>query len=276
MEYRKVPINLIRVGRRLRATSRDTVDMLAESIGEVGLIHPIVVDEGRVGNPYDLQDGYWLVAGAHRLEACRSLGLTEIPVAVVPADASGLQHDLIEIDENLAGPKLTRAERALFLRNRKVIYEALHPETRQHVAGGHAKAGTATDTVSFAADTAAKTGVSERTVRRDARLGERIAADVMEAIAGTPFDNGRKLDALSRLPVEQQRKIASHIAAGEISSAEIAILMPLDEEKAIGREEREIVAAWAKARREARVRAAVKLDKRGELAKVGLKLTDII
>ncbi len=45
---------------------------LADSIGEVGLLHPVVVTlNGR------------LIAGQRRLEACKSLGWTEIPVTVV-------------------------------------------------------------------------------------------------------------------------------------------------------------------------------------------------
>lgn len=274
MEYRTVPIALVRVAKRLRATTDEHVEKLAESIAEVGLINPVTVHEDKVGSPYDLQNGYWLVAGAHRLEACRQLGMAEIPVAVIPADQSALQHDLIEIDENLAGPKLTRAERALFIRNRKVIYEALHPETRQ---GGVGRGGYKDDKLSsFSADTAARTGRSERSIQREARRGERIAADVLDAIAGTPFDKGRKLDALARLPIDQQRKIARHIAAGEMDSAEVAILTPLDEAKAIAKEEREMTAAWNRGRLEARMRFLHKLNKTGELAKYGVRMADLI
>lgn len=65
-------------------------------------------------------------------------------------------------------------DRARFTRRRKEAYEALHPETRQHVAGGHAKHGSATDNLSFAAETATATGKDARTVRRDAERGEKI------------------------------------------------------------------------------------------------------
>jgi ParB family chromosome partitioning protein len=72
---------------------------------------------------------------------------------------------------------------------RKAIYEALHPEAKRGVAGAAKRwHKDATDTVSvaFAADTSAKTGVSERTVWRYVQVGERLADDVKEAIAQTP------------------------------------------------------------------------------------------
>lgn len=279
MEYRTVPIGLLRVGKRLRPTDNDHVERLAGSIQALGLINPITVEEGKVGNPYNLQDGYWLVAGAHRLEACRSLGMTEIPVAVIAADQPALYNELLEIDENLAVSSLGRSDRARFVRRRKIVYEAMHPETQHGAIGnGRQKSRQLGDSTSdrFTADTAAATGRSERSVQRDVTRAERIAPDVLEAIAGTPFDRGRNLDALARMTVEQQRKIANYVQSGEMDSAKVAILTPLDEAKAIAKEERELVTAWFKARREARIRAAVTLDKRGELAKVGLKLTDLV
>jgi N6-adenosine-specific RNA methylase IME4 len=64
-------IEQIQVGFRYRKDLGD-VRALAESIGEVGLLHPVVVTpEGR------------LIAGQRRLEACRLLGWTEVPVTIV-------------------------------------------------------------------------------------------------------------------------------------------------------------------------------------------------
>jgi len=64
-------IDQIQIGFRYR---RDLGDLraLAESIEEVGLLHPVVVTpEGR------------LIAGQRRLEACRLLGWSEVPVTTV-------------------------------------------------------------------------------------------------------------------------------------------------------------------------------------------------
>jgi len=59
------------MGHRYRRDLGD-LKMLANSISEVGLLHPVVVTpEGR------------LIAGQRRLEACRFLGWDEIPVTVV-------------------------------------------------------------------------------------------------------------------------------------------------------------------------------------------------
>lgn len=63
-----------------------------------------------------------------------------------------------------------------FANVRKGAYLRIHPETMQHVAGGKARQGTASEIISFAKDTAEKTGVSERTVQHDVQIGEKIAA----------------------------------------------------------------------------------------------------
>src|SRR2546425_5348210 len=68
---RLMHIDQIQVGFRYRKDLGD-LRTLAESIAEAGLLHPVVVTpEGR------------LIAGQRRLEACRMLGWTEVPVTVI-------------------------------------------------------------------------------------------------------------------------------------------------------------------------------------------------
>src|ERR1700681_3964517 len=64
-------IEQIQIGFRYRQDPGD-LKTLAQSIAEVGLLHPVVVThEGR------------LIAGQRRLEACRELGWADISVTVV-------------------------------------------------------------------------------------------------------------------------------------------------------------------------------------------------
>ena len=72
----RLPISSIIVGARYRKSMGD-IDALARSIAEVGLLHPVAIT-------IDNQ----LIAGCRRLEACKSLGWSDIPVHVV---------DLVEI-----------------------------------------------------------------------------------------------------------------------------------------------------------------------------------
>jgi len=65
------PIACIRVANRYRKDMGD-LQVLADSIQSVGLLHPIVVTTDNV-----------LVAGERRLEACKLLGWTEVPVRAV-------------------------------------------------------------------------------------------------------------------------------------------------------------------------------------------------
>jgi ParB family transcriptional regulator, chromosome partitioning protein len=239
-----IALNLIERGDRLRGACPEQVAALAASIGECGLISPITVYARDVVRAGIAVRGYGLIAGLHRLEAVRRLGLAEIEAHVVTLPE--LQRQLAECDENLCGTKLTPSERALFTRRRKEIYEALHPETRAHVAGGHGKHRSAADNLSFAEDTATKTGVDARTVRRDATRGERIAEDVLQQVRGTDLDKGVVLDRLARAA-----DAAAELARIRAHNPPVAAA-PLDEDEAIEGQVKRLIAAWNSAGPDAR------------------------
>ena len=90
------------VGDRLRALDRDSVERLKESISWIGLRTPISVRSS--------EQGWTLVSGRHRMEACIELGMDEIPV--VAETVSELDARLWEIAENLHPAELTALERA--------------------------------------------------------------------------------------------------------------------------------------------------------------------
>jgi ParB family transcriptional regulator, chromosome partitioning protein len=90
--YREVPVDLIRPNpdQPRRAFDPDTISALAESIGEAGVIQPLIVRP--------LPDGrYELIAGERRWRAAREAGLDVVPAMVRDEDAAlRMQTALIE------------------------------------------------------------------------------------------------------------------------------------------------------------------------------------
>jgi len=200
------PILLDQLDRRAdaRAVNADQVLAIATSMIDVGQISPIRV------RPLE-GDRFEIVAGVHRVEACRSLGLAEVDALIV--DSGELFAELAMIDENLCRAELGPADRARQTARRKAIYEELHPET---VHGGDRSASRQVgDLNRFSADTAQATGASERTVQRDAARGERISDAALGAVAGTDLDTGVFLDELKDLEPDEQLDRVRHRLNGE-------------------------------------------------------------
>jgi uncharacterized ParB-like nuclease family protein len=251
MTLEMVPIKRVRIDTRLRDINEQQVETLVDSIAEVGLLNPITVQAGDVVEGGVAVPGYWLVAGAHRLEACKRLGLAEIEANIV--DLSRLKRQLAECDENLAGTNLSKAERAMFTQRRKEIYEALHPETRAGVFKGNQHTDVVAENfaATFAKDTAERTGRSERSVRMDASRGSKISPDVLRVIAGTDLDTGASLDKIARLPVEQQRRVASDMKMAD---------EPLNDFEVEEKQLAALMAAWNKAGMGAREKFLARID----------------
>lgn len=210
----KIDVGLIRAGDRLRSVQPEKVAALADSIAEVGLLNPITVYRREVYDSGVPTEGFGIIAGAHRFEAVKSLGLAEIEATVVELSPNG--RIIAECDENLMRAELSKAERAEFTARRKAAYEAEHPETA-HGTNQHARSRKLCDSTParFTADTAEKTGRSERSIQMDARRGSAIDPEVMEKVKQDPAlkDNGKALDALAKTPREQQPAKLSELAA---------------------------------------------------------------
>ena len=230
----EIPILQVLVGHdRLRPCSEAQVEQLMASITEVGLINPISVFAERARDGILVNNGYQLVAGLNRLEACKRLGWKTIPAVLLALD--DLHCQLVEVDENLCGSKLSPAERALFTRRRKEIYLALHPETRH---GGDRKsdqvANLATCSDRFTAATAAATGQAERVIQRDAARGEALGDVVLTDVRGTSLDKGTELDALKDMPEVERAPLVERAKAGEkVSARREKTANQLDEEAAL-------------------------------------------
>jgi ParB-like chromosome segregation protein Spo0J len=212
-----IPVDKVSVVGARRALQEDKVTALAKSIELIGLVYPILVrirkDESQSQDP-----AYDLIAGLHRLEACRRLGWTNIPA--IGVECTQLEAELLELDENLCRAELSPAERAKCTARRKALYEQQHPETvpvTQRGGPGRGKSGRQVgDGFSdrFTADTAAKTGQSERAIQRAAERGEKIAPDVMAEVTGSQSDKGVVLDLLKKLDHDEQRQALQRVQSG--------------------------------------------------------------
>ncbi|WP_158972388.1 ParB/RepB/Spo0J family partition protein [Chachezhania sediminis] len=216
----ELPVADIEIGQRLRPASEAGVQAIIASIGELGVMKdPIHVRR--------LKDGKTsLLAGLHRLTAARELGWETIKVACWRCNDDFAR--LMEIDDNLAGAELTALDTAVFLAERKRVYEKLHPETKAAAFKGNQHTGKlAADTMSvatFAATTAEKFGITERHVRRMVAAGERLAGDEVSRLRKAARPVGLKdLQVIGTLGPTERYAVVDALAEGKAKSAAKAL-----------------------------------------------------
>jgi ParB family chromosome partitioning protein len=201
---REIEISQIDVSNRLRPINPPHVEMLAQNIAETRLRTPIEVSVKG--------ERYKLIAGGHRVAAFQLLKRSKITAEVFEATAD--QARLAEIDENLFRHELNPLDRAVFLSERKALYEKLNPAAKQ---GGDRRSKNQTAMIavwSFSKDTADKLNLSERTIRMSVSIAQGLSRETREAIAGT-WLTYRQADlfALSKLtPAHQKRAVAGLLA----------------------------------------------------------------
>ena len=197
---------------RRRVLRPKIVDELAGSIKANGLLQPIVLRPRGT-------EGYWLVAGHHRLEAARKLKWEAI-AAIIFDGMDADEAELAEIDENLIRAELSPIERALHVARRNELYEIRHPETKKGATGKYRqKSKIRTSEKSAAAfidDTAEKTGKARSTIALDVQRGN--LGGIGDAI-GTSLDKGDEVDALGKLPADRRTALIERARAGEKVSA---------------------------------------------------------
>lgn len=240
MNLARIPLSHLIASAQPRPLLTAEVDKLAASIKEVGLIQPITVTQTNVIHN-TVEPGWMIVAGHHRVAACRALGWTEIDALVIDK-VEHLQTELIEIDENLCRAELTTSQRTAYTKRRKQIWDALHPakvnqrfesvfdaigienpETEvAQVAPPQFSGqigGARPQTQGFAAATASATGQSKATTNRALFRADAIGDDALSKVTNTSLDSGVELDALAKLPAPERAVLVERAAAGEKVSA---------------------------------------------------------
>jgi ParB family chromosome partitioning protein len=197
----------IKVVDRLRPVSEIAIDALEASVKEVGdLIDTIHVRRTNSGDV--------LIDGAHRLALAQRLQWERIPAKVWRCNKK--QARLIEVDTNLAQAELNDLDMALFLAERKRVYEELYPEAKAGVAGAKSRWNDANDIVSFASSVAEARNISQRHVQRMTAVGEALSPDQIAALrdANQPVLQ-KDLIALSKADPELRAAAIDVFVAGQ-------------------------------------------------------------
>ena len=252
---RELPIDQIDGRSDARQVDEATVGGLVDSIGTVGLINPIRV---RV-----TVDRWEVIAGHHRLEASKRLGLAEITADIIESD--DLHAELAMIDENLVRHELSASERAAILVRRRAVYNAIYNPLVGR--GGDRKSDQVSEgqlIQTFAEHTAAATGMAPRTVYKQLERGEKVIAEAMGMIQGTKLDTTTYLDKIKGLRPNEQvaavRRDLAHLRQQELQkrSGSARRIVKVDEaltdEEASEKQFAALVAAWNKAGETARQR----------------------
>jgi ParB family chromosome partitioning protein len=188
----KVSIEKIKYANNRRPINDEKVEQLKKSIELNGLLNPITVD-----------NNFNLIAGLHRLTACKLLGYKEIECNIVSYD-SDENARLAEIDENLIRNELEPLERGKLVLEREKILVKL---------GMRAKAGDNQYTLKASKngseiispppkttqELAKQAGYSERSWQHDKQIARDIAPKIQKIIQKTPIaDKKTKLLSIAR------------------------------------------------------------------------------
>lgn len=209
----RIKIAEIKVGLNRRPVKEQKVSELIESIKANGLLNPITLDQ-------DLN----LIAGLHRLTACKLLGLEQINCNIIICEDVN-QARLAEIDENLIRSELEALERAELWLERDRILEQMGLRARrgdnQHTQKQLGRAINARP-LKTTVELAREAGYTKRTFQQGKQIAKSIVPEVKSLIKGTPIaESPTKLLKLAKAgQAERERAEQAEIAAQQAETAQ--------------------------------------------------------
>lgn len=215
----ELPVAGIVMRDRLRAVSEAGVASVIKSIEDIGFIK----DPIHVRKVKHRGGEYVLMAGAHRLTAAQRLGWETIKVACWTCNDDFAK--LMELDDNIAGADLTPLDTAVFLAERKRLYEKLHPEAASGAFKGNQYSGkVVNEIISFTTSSAEKFGLSVRRVQQIVAAGERLAPDEIRKLRSAPRPVGlNDLQEIGKIGQPSERyHVVETLAAGGAKNVAVA------------------------------------------------------
>lgn len=242
----KVPVKAVIVAGDRRECDPEAVSKLAESMSAIGLKTPITI-RGLNRDETDAIAGALLVAGAHRLEAARSLDWFEIDAFVLDGDEVDAR--LWEIAENLHRKELAALQRAELVSDWVEIANQRSGQVVQKPTGGRPEGG-----IAQAARTLPVPGKTEGGRRKN--IERAIKIDQMSPEAKQAAESAGLADNQCAL---------LEIAAEPTAEAQTAKVAELADRKRRPRKEQRPAKADDQAFLEAVIRYPANLDRKAEL-----------
>ena len=217
----RLAVDRIEVVGRLREVRECFVQNLMLMAEDTGITTPIHVRK--------VKDRHILIDGAHRLEAARRMGLTDIAVLVVECRADEAR--AMEASNNLGAARMTPLQTAVFVASWKRDYYAMHPDRKPGVFKGNQHTGNlVTDIMSVTTSPLTATiadafGVDERTIFRALRAGESLTPEDVASLDAAPGRVTMKdLQDLARIAEPEERSaVVGQLAEGRAKSAAEAL-----------------------------------------------------
>ncbi|MDQ7775192.1 MAG: ParB N-terminal domain-containing protein [Paracoccus aminovorans] len=164
----RIPLDEIHVEGRLREVRDAFVENLIVMAEDTGITTPVHVRK--------VQGRYVLIDGAHRLEASRRMGLSDIAALVVECRADEAR--AMEASNNLGAARMTPLQTAAFVASWKRDYYSMHPDRKPGVFKGNQHTGKVVEEIiSLTTCIADAFGITERQARNILRAGENLAPD---------------------------------------------------------------------------------------------------
>ncbi|WP_187007167.1 ParB N-terminal domain-containing protein [Synechococcus sp. WH 8101] len=204
----EIPIDEIKVNRRMRRTDEERIKDLAESIKNIGLLHNISVA---------LKDGsYVLLSGLHRLEAFKILGRTSITATV--RQSNDRIDQLIEVEENLVRSELNAIQTAEHIIKREELLIALG---KKAVVGNNQY----TEDKITNEDLARQMGYTKRTYQYKRSVAN-LNPEVKDLLSETKFaENLMDMVKLQKEPDHIQLEVANLLLCGKARTFRRAFVM---------------------------------------------------
>jgi ParB family transcriptional regulator, chromosome partitioning protein len=235
-----IAVEQISVGPNRRSVKDEKVAELMESIKANGLLNPITIDQN-----------FNLVAGLHRLTACKLIGITQIECTIITCE-DATHSRLAEIDENLIRSELNALERSELWLERDRILDKMglraKPGQNQHRSRGGE---TVSPLLKTTLELAKETGYTDRTFQHGKQIARSIVPEVKEILRTTELAHSptallkvARAGSQERQQAEQAEQ-AAQMARAQQHPAESDRLAAIAAEARAKQKELQIVALYA-------------------------------